>query len=94
MGNLYDNINQENLVSTRLQDKINYSRYLSIYYAMMSRLEKDHPDIYNHFFSGRFSVQIGTFTFLHNLSNLQKTAHARPRRRLKSALLLSTKEPR
>lgn len=40
-------------------DKSNYSRYLPIYYAKMTRLEHDSPEIYEHFKSGGFSVQIG-----------------------------------
>ncbi|KAK3741541.1 hypothetical protein QZH41_002925 [Actinostola sp. cb2023] len=40
-------------------DKHNYARYLTVYYAQMTRLPEDHPDIYNHFMDGGFSVQLG-----------------------------------
>ena len=41
-------------------DRINYSRYLTYYFAQMSRLEYENPYVYNNFMSGGFSVQIGT----------------------------------
>ena len=40
-------------------NKINYARYLSVYYAEMSQLPEKHPDIYQSFQEGGFSVQIG-----------------------------------
>ena len=40
-------------------DKINYARYLSVYYAEMSRLYETHPDVYVGFKQGWFAVQIG-----------------------------------
>ena len=39
-------------------DKQNYARYLSVYYSQMTRLQEDHPNMYNHFMSGGFSVQL------------------------------------
>jgi len=41
-------------------DKVNYARFLTYYYAMMSRLPTDHPEVYEHFMQGGFSVQIGS----------------------------------
>ena len=41
-------------------DKVNYARYLSYYYATMSQLPIEHPEVYNHFIQGGFSVQIGS----------------------------------
>ncbi|KAI8521965.1 hypothetical protein Bbelb_017190 [Branchiostoma belcheri] len=40
-------------------DRVNYARYLSYYYAQMSRLQTQHPDVYAEFMRGRFSVQLG-----------------------------------
>ena len=40
-------------------DKLNYARFLPYYYATMSRLPIDHPDVHEHFMQGGFSVQIG-----------------------------------
>lgn len=40
-------------------DRINYSRYLSVYYAEMSSLSIDHPDVHDQLDNGGFSVQIG-----------------------------------
>ena len=40
-------------------DRQNYARYLSVYYAEMSQLSTEHPDVLNHFLAGEFSVQIG-----------------------------------
>ena len=37
-------------------DKVNYARYLLYYYAQMSRLEFDHPDVHAEFMKGGFSV--------------------------------------
>ena len=39
-------------------DKMNYARYLSAYYAQMTTLEVDHPEVYQSFLEGRFSVQL------------------------------------
>ena len=39
-------------------DKTNYSRYLPIYYAQMSRLHDTCPDLNDHFQNGGFSVQL------------------------------------
>lgn len=39
-------------------DRINYSRYLSVYYAEMTRLPEDHPDIHFQLVNGGFSVQM------------------------------------
>ena len=40
-------------------DRLNYARYLTFYYAQMSRLAIDHPEVYAHFMDGGSSVQIG-----------------------------------
>ena len=40
-------------------DRINYSRYLSVYYAEMTRLSIDHPDVHVQLENGGFSVQLG-----------------------------------
>ena len=40
-------------------DRINYSRYLSGYYAKMTRLSINHPEVYVQLESGGFSVQLG-----------------------------------
>jgi len=40
-------------------DKINYARYLPVYYAEMSNLPSTHPEVYESFMDGRFAVQIG-----------------------------------
>ena len=40
-------------------DRLNYARYLTFYYAQMSRLDIDHPEVYAHFMDGGFSVQLG-----------------------------------
>eukprot|EP00058_Branchiostoma_floridae_P019404 XP_002604894.1 hypothetical protein BRAFLDRAFT_77273 [Branchiostoma floridae] len=40
-------------------DRVNYARYLSYYYAQMSQLHSQHPDVYAEFMRGHFSVQIG-----------------------------------
>ena len=39
-------------------DKLNYARFLPVYYAEMINLETDHPDIYEEFQKGNFSVQL------------------------------------
>lgn len=45
-------------------DKINYSRYLSVYYAEMTRLPDDHPDVHSQMRYGGLSVQLGDKTAL------------------------------
>ena len=40
-------------------DRYNYARHLPIYYAAMTRLEEDHPDVFDHMLNGGFSVQLG-----------------------------------
>ena len=40
-------------------DRLNYARYLPIYYAQMSNIGIDHPGVYAHFMQGGFSVQLG-----------------------------------
>ena len=40
-------------------DKINYRRYLSVYYDEMTRLSIDHPDVHVQLENGGFSVQLG-----------------------------------
>ncbi len=39
-------------------DKVNYARYLPVYYASMTSLPVDHPQVYQHFMNGGFSVQL------------------------------------
>ena len=39
-------------------DKTNYSRYLPVYYAQMTQLDKTCPDLHAHFMNGGFSVQL------------------------------------
>lgn len=39
-------------------DKMNYARYLPAYYAQMTTLEVDHPEVYQSFMEGQFSVQL------------------------------------
>ena len=41
-------------------DRINYARYLPYYYAQMSRLPEEHPDVHAEFMRGGFSVQLGS----------------------------------
>ena len=41
-------------------DNINYARYLSTYYAEMSHLHIEHPQVYEYMEQGGFSVQIGS----------------------------------
>jgi len=40
-------------------DRQNYARYLPVYYAEMSQLRNDHPEVLQHFLEGEFSVQLG-----------------------------------
>ena len=40
-------------------DKLNYARFLPYYFATMSRLPIDHPEVFQHFMQGGFSVQLG-----------------------------------
>lgn len=40
-------------------DKVNYARYLPAYYDKMISLEKEHPDVYQQFMDGHFTVQLG-----------------------------------
>ena len=40
-------------------DRLNYSRYLAVYYADMSKLPDDHPAIHKQLTNGGFSVQTG-----------------------------------
>ena len=45
-------------------DKLNYARFLSIYYAQMLELPTNHPHVHAEFMKGMFSVQLGdTNTF-------------------------------
>ena len=39
-------------------DKINYARYLPVYYAQMTNLPAEHPDVHQNFMEGHFSVQL------------------------------------
>ena len=41
-------------------DKLNYSRYLSPYYAQMSNLPETHPEVYEAFQAGQFAVQLSS----------------------------------
>ena len=41
-------------------DKINYARYLPVYYAQMTGLSTNHPDIFDNFMQGKFSVQLSS----------------------------------
>ena len=40
-------------------DKVNYARYLPAYYAQVISLEKEHPDVYQQFMDGHFTLQLG-----------------------------------
>ena len=40
-------------------DKVDYARYLPAYYAQMISLQKEHPDVYQQFMDGHFTVQLG-----------------------------------
>ena len=40
-------------------DKLNYARFLSYYYAQMSWLSSDHPEVHEYFMQDDFSVQLG-----------------------------------
>ena len=39
-------------------DRLNYARYLPAYFAQMTNLQTDHPQVYEHFANGGFSVQL------------------------------------
>ena len=39
-------------------DKINYARYLPVYYAQMINLPSQHRNVYSNFMNGRFSVKL------------------------------------
>ncbi len=39
-------------------DRLNYARYLPYYYAKMTQLPTEHPDVYAKFMQGGFSVQL------------------------------------
>lgn len=41
-------------------DKYNYSKYLSVYYCQMTRLDDTHPEVHRHMLQGGFSVQLGS----------------------------------
>ena len=41
-------------------DRLNYARYLPYYYAEMSQLPSNHPDVHEEFMRGSFSVQLGS----------------------------------
>ena len=41
-------------------DRLNYARFLPYYYAVMSRLPIDRPEVHAHFMQGGFSVQLGS----------------------------------
>ena len=39
-------------------DKINYARYLPVYYDQMIKLPSEHPNVYSNFMNQRFSIQL------------------------------------
>ena len=39
-------------------DKINYARYLPVYYAQMINLLSEHPNVYSNFMNGRFFINL------------------------------------
>ena len=39
-------------------DKVNYARYLPVYYAQMTQLEQSCPELFQHFQHSHFSVQL------------------------------------
>ena len=39
-------------------DNQNYAKYMPVYFGQMSRLETDHPDVYQHCMNGGFSTQM------------------------------------
>lgn len=41
-------------------DKLNYARYLPVYYAQMMQLSNTHPTVHEHLQNGGFSVQLGS----------------------------------
>jgi len=45
-------------------NKINYARYLTVYYAEMLSLPENKPDIYQAFSAGQFSVQLSGLNHL------------------------------
>ena len=45
-------------------DKQNYARYLSYYYAEMTNLQEEHPEIHAYLSDGGFSVQLGSQNLL------------------------------
>ena len=40
-------------------DRLNYAKYLPVYYMAMLKLPTDHPEIYEHLKNGGMSVQFG-----------------------------------
>ena len=47
-------------LSSFTYDKINYARYLTVYYAQMMHLEQNHPGVHANMTSSGFSVQLGS----------------------------------
>jgi len=45
-------------------DRLNYARYLPAYFAQMTNLQRDHPQVYEHFANGGFSVQLAAIIHL------------------------------
>ncbi len=41
-------------------DKVNYARYLPVYYANMANIAAEYPEVYESFIEGRFAVQLGS----------------------------------
>ena len=39
-------------------DKVNYARYMPVYYEQMLHLKKDSPEVYESLLNGQFSVQM------------------------------------
>ena len=48
-------------------DKLNYAKYLSVYFRQMTNLPQTHPEIHKFMLQGEFCVQLGAKTFLGRL---------------------------
>lgn len=70
-------------------DNINYIRYLNVYYADISQLSNNHPEIYEHFMELKFSVQIvSNYTFGRILVDQTIEETVKKTQTLQEALLL------
>ena len=49
-------------------DRVNFARFMSLYYATISRLPTDHPEVNQQFMQGGCSVQIGSI--IHSAASL------------------------